>query len=467
MLTSIREELSKRGISLQNSVYKDVPNEILDYKIIVGDFIEEVIADKVEKDFNELHNYYGIQQEIYSQDKEYSKVVNYLREIKRLIKSRNLEPDEKINAHKKRRELSQKIKALTDKLEIEVEEKLGFSWKNKKVLCYKNTVSISWLEDLIKRLGMFEHSNLLNVDKYPLFISNLPPLEEALKFGKPIGIEGGPCLFGKDEVIFEITLKDGKIYHFDSCCGRRCFNENKIQITLEEFTQKFGSQIMNVELNNRKNGLTKQEYDSIYNLFLFASIFNAKCVLPLPDFSYFKYVESDLSGLTPELKEKSMNIFKKECFVIVDMVMELIKKIAKQFPSVEYCVLHYRNEKLLNLFYEKRKIYVENSPYIQKITNISGKKDSIIDYIMLVALPYYIYGTKTLIQVDGVDETDSGRKCNKIHKGDISVTQILYPEFLSPDNKNTFYHAPYEYKNYLNINSNENVICKSNVMDDY
>ncbi|MBO4338226.1 MAG: hypothetical protein J5842_09160 [Lachnospiraceae bacterium] len=451
MLTTLRKELEKAGIKLEDSIYSGAPDKILDYKLTIGDFVEAVAADRAVEDFDVLRGYFAIQQEVYAEDEEYFDAVNRLKQIKKQLKEKGLKPDELEQARLERKELSKNIGELTQKLEKRIEERLGFPWKEKKVLCYKNTVFLSWLDDFVKRLDVLHDLTLPDAYNYPMFISNIRCLEEAMGYGEQIGIVGGPCLFGIDEVIFSVKLDDGTVVRFDSCCGRRCLNENKTQATLEEFTQQFGQRIVEVELTNRKTGVTRQEYDSIYNLFSFAQVFNARCVIPLPDISYFKYAASDLKGLTPKLRDESMEAFKRECFAISDMYLRLIDDIAAKFPKVEYCVLHYRNEKLVELFYEKRRPYVENSSYLQKITNVSGKKDSIIDYITMLALPYYVYGTKTVVQLDSVDETDSGRKCNKIHKGDIRLCQLLYPEYLSPDMEHTIYNAPLEYKEYITV----------------
>ena len=451
MLTTIRQELNKAAIDLQSSIYCEAPEHILDYKLTIGDFVEPETADRAVEDFEVLRSYFAVQQEVYAEDEEYFEAVRNLKQIKAKLKEKGQDPEELEKARTQRKELSKKIGELTQMLEEKIEERLGFPWKDKKVLCYKNTVFISWLADLKERLEQLEDLSLPGADKYPLFISNIRSLEEAIGYGEQIGIVGGPCLFGIDEVIFSLTLDDGMTVRFDSCCGRRCLSENKTQATLEEFTCQYGARIVKVQLDNRKTGVTKQEYDSIYNLFSFARVFHARCVIPLPDISYFKYAASDLKGLPEQLKKKSMEAFRKECYVISDMYLRLIEKIAEQFPEVEYCVLHDRDEKLVKLFYEKRKPYVENSSYLQKITNISGKKDSVIDYITMLALPYYVYGTKTVIQLDSVDETDSGRKCNKIHKGDIRLCQILYPEYLSPDMEHTIYNAPLDFKEYITV----------------
>ncbi|MBE5870503.1 MAG: hypothetical protein E7294_04495 [Lachnospiraceae bacterium] len=448
MLTTVREELAKKGTDRQESIYLDTPESVMDYKLTVGDFVESVSAEKAVEDFNVLQEYYATQMEVYAQCEEYNRSKERLRAVKKQLKEKKVSEEQMLALRQERKEISKKINHLGEELEKQVEAQLGFAWKEKKVLCYKNTVFISWIEDLKKRLGQLEKLRLEHVKKHPLFISNLKALEEAVGYGEQIGMVGGPCLFGMDEVIIHIGMEDGREILFDSCCGRRCLNEDQTEETLEQFTARHREDIRSVRIENRKNGITRQEYDSIRYLFAFAEVFRARVVIPLPDISYFKYASSDLHGLKEELYTESMERFKEECFRISDLYLEYIETIASDHPSVEYCVLHARNERLVSLFYEKRNPYIENSGYIQKITNISGKKDSVIDYITMLALPYYVYGTKSIVQLDSVDETDSGRKCNKIHKGDIRLTQILYPEYLSRDGKHTIYNSAFEYKDY-------------------
>lgn len=159
-------------------------------------------------------------------------------------------------------------------------------------------------------------------------------------------------------------------------------------------------------------------------------------------------MESDLQELPAGIKESKLEEFRKEAYKITDLYLEVIGRMGKQHPNVEYTVLHERERGLCRKFCEKRKPYIEKSSYMQKITNADGKKESIIDYITMLALPWYFYGTKYVVQLDSVDETDSGRKCRKIHKGDMKLAQILYPEYLSGDGKNTIYHAAMEFKEY-------------------
>ena len=118
------------------------------------------------------------------------------------------------------------------------------------------------------------------------------------------------------------------------------------------------------------------------------------------------------------------------------------------YPEIEVAVVHARDEKLCRLYYEKRAGYLTPST-IRRLTDIPGKSDAIQDYITMPALPFYIWGITDILQMDSLDETDSYRKCAKIHKNTINLCAILYPERISKDGENTIFYAPLEYKEYL------------------
>ena len=67
------------------------------------------------------------------------------------------------------------------------------------------------------------------------------------------------------------------------------------------------------------------------------------------------------------------------------------------------------------------------------------------------ALPYYIYGAKTILQVDSMDEIDSYRKCKRAHRSAfLNFACLLFPEMLCDDGEHTLYCAQLEYKDYGN-----------------
>ena len=138
-----------------------------------------------------------------------------------------------------------------------------------------------------------------------------------------------------------------------------------------------------------------------------------------------------------------------EAFRITDLFLDVIEMLKKRYPDLEVLVLHERDRELCDLFYQRRAPYLSNTSYMEKLTSVGGKKDAVVDYITMLALPYYFFGTKNVIQLDSLDETDSGRKCQKIHGKDLVLDSILYPEILSRDGINTIYNTDIAHKDYL------------------
>ena len=459
MIISIREMLRRYHLEPAKSVYQDASDSILDFRLTIGDFVDVCGGEDACGQYWLLQRCIQYVTEREQSLKEFCETKERWEEIRTLFAeikmNRQLKADypaERIQELKReKKELSKRLRELSEEIDLEVVQAFGYDWKKKACFQYKNTVYISFFEDLKQLLPPIRDvQRIAGLQDVPLFVSNLGSLVKALEEEKEIGIVGGPCLFGIDEVLVHITRADGERVSFDCSCGRRCLRETKVEVDLEEYTKQYGGEIKDIVFENRKTGITRQEYDSLAYLFAFAQELSAKVVIPLPDLSYFKYADSDLGGLPEELKKQKLLEFAAECYKITDMYLDVIERFGQQYPQVEYTVVHHRDTVLCKRFYEKRAPYIENSSHMRKITNISGKKESVVDYITMLALPYYIYGIETIVQLDNVEETDSGRKCAKIHKGDIQLTQILYSEYLSSDKKNTIYNAPLEYKDYMN-----------------
>jgi hypothetical protein len=459
MVTSMEKLLEENGVSRESSIYRDVPGEILQYSITIGDYVETVSSQKAVEEFSILGAARQMEKTAFAKADEYQQICHGLNRISTRLKkppksvsdAPEMSPEERAQLRNCKQELMARKQEIVDGIHQQIIQKTGLDWREESVLQYKNTVFFSWLDDMKKQIPPLQQLALEDAEHIPFFISHFDNLTKALQKGEQVGIVGGPCLFGIDEVFIHLNMDDGQRVSFDCSCGRRCLRETKTEDTLEEYITKHHQHIAAIDLENRKEGVTRQEYDSIAYVFAFASALGAKVVIPLPDISYFKYMRCDLQGLEESRREQVMELFQQECYKISDLYLDLIRTVSRDYPEVEYRVLHARDRELCRLFYEKRSPYIQNSSYIQKITNVSGKKDAVVDYITMLALPYYVYGTRYVVQLDSVDETDSGRKCNKIHKQDMNLTQILYPEYLSRDGQNTIYNAPIEYKNYLEL----------------
>ena len=82
------------------------------------------------------------------------------------------------------------------------------------------------------------------------------------------------------------------------------------------------------------------------------------------------------------------------------------------------------------------------------MTRRAKSLESIKDYATMPALPFYLFDSKYILQVDSVDATDFYRKCKKQYKSAFKMGCILTPELLSKNDVDTVYNALVEFKNY-------------------
>lgn len=287
-----------------------------------------------------------------------------------------------------------------------------------------------------------------HIDEIPFFTSGFKNMGEALLKGRKIAIEGGPCLFGTNEVVAVVKLKGGLSFSFDYNTGKSYekFHEGE---TFPSFLEEKGDMVEDIDFISYKEGITSQEYDSILYLFEAAYVLDAVLVIPLPDMSYVKYLKAVLQTVDLGIRESVIDKFREVTYTITDMYIEFIRYLSSSYPKVEYYIVHERNQELLRKYYENRAPHIERNRVIRTITGIPCKLESIKDYISMPALPYYLFGIRDILEIDSLDETDSYRKCRKAHKQYINLSCILYPERLSSDNKNTIFNAERKYKEYV------------------
>lgn len=284
-------------------------------------------------------------------------------------------------------------------------------------------------------------------DQMPIFTRNMAALKAAVDTGRQLGISGGPCLFGVHEVLVNVMLWDGSLLTYDFSSGRHFMaNGDQRDLTLDML--EYGDRVKGISFINQKYGVTTQEYDSIHCLFEMARALGAKLAIPLPDMSYIKFFTNIMEPLPKKIAADAIAVFKTEAYKISDMYLEVIRLMALEYPEVEAVVVHGRDQALCRVFYEEREKYLTPT-LIRRLTAVRGKTDAVLDYITMPALPYYLWGIRDVIQMDSLDETDSYRKCCKIHKGCLNLYAMMYPERLSGDGENTIFYAPLAYKEYL------------------
>lgn len=315
---------------------------------------------------------------------------------------------------------------------------------------YKNAVEISNfknIEELIPALSGINYSGKYNL---PYFISGLEGFSEKVNSGERVAIEGGPCLFGTDEVIVSVERKGGRTDYFDYNTGKSySLRTNDRQYSdFGDFMLKHGSEVVKIDFEDRKKGLTPQEWMFIKFPFEAARVLDAPLVIPIPDMSYIKYLEAVLINTDRKIKEKALSDFQDLTHKICDQYISVIRKLKSLYKNVSCDIVHDRNIRLLNTYYEARAPFIECKKVQRILTGIPEKTESVKDYVSMPALPYYLYGIKNILEIDSMDETDSYRKCRKAHKNSLELACILLPEFLAGDKTHTIFDAPLGWKEY-------------------
>lgn len=334
------------------------------------------------------------------------------------------------------------------KAEVEREMVKLYGIRDRKILVYKNTVWLGSFEDLRHRIPSFERIRLKWFKKTPLLLRNIGTIQNAVAGDIPIGVVGGPCLFGLYEMEIIVRHKDGQVFSYDFSSGHHYDRAGQKTYEFADHVKDHAGDIQSIRFANRKKGVTEQEHDSLEILFDVGTALGAKVAAVIPDISYLKYLSTVIAPLDDAMKSQILEEFRKEVHKIADMYLKRIGEMKEKYPDVEVRVLHDRDKEACKTFYAGREKFFMNSGLIRRLTAKREKADVVFDYISMLALPYYFWKTPQVIQVDNLDETDSYRKCRKIHKGAFDLSAILYPEKLSANGEQTIFNAPLSFKRY-------------------
>ena len=329
-----------------------------------------------------------------------------------------------------------------------------FTWKamedGRKALVYKDAPVVTDFARLCQMLPLLETANYKLRDGMPYFSANLDRLAGEIREGRRVGVEGGPCLFGTDEVTVEVVLSDGHKEYFDYNTGKSYLEDQLSDgIDLSDYVAQNAEQITALHFEKKKPDLTPQEWAFIKYPFEIARALSACLVLTIPDMSYAKYLESILLILPERIRVAAMEEFRIVSHAISDMYLNVMGRMQHLYNSIPCEILHERDMDLCRRYYELRTPYIERNRVIRKLTRYPERVEPVKDYISMPALPYYLFGARCCIEINSMDETDSYRKCAFAHKSaDVDFGCILYPELLSMDKEHTIFEAPSAMKEY-------------------
>ena len=321
-----------------------------------------------------------------------------------------------------------------------------YKWDGNSLL-FKDCVHVMDFEQTTALFPPFAEIQYKSREKLPYFTDGLEVLTEAWKRGEKIGVMGGPCLFGVHEVGVTVQLKNGSQHVFDYATGKGYLN-NDISETdnLTDYLSQYGTEVECITFQNKKTGLTPQEYFNLRYPFEIAKAIDGALVIPIPDMSYRKYLVAVLEFVPEHIRLQTLKEFDLITLQIKAFYIEVIDKLQQQFQIKPFCCVHSENQEALKIWYEKRIPYIEQGKMRHHLTRLPGKLESIKDYISTPALPFYLFDSKFVLEVDSMTEADSYRKCRKAHKKAFCMASIMLPELLSGDNTNPFYDTTIKWK---------------------
>lgn len=323
------------------------------------------------------------------------------------------------------------------------------------VIRFKNCVDACSMDMLAEKIDIFKPLLSDNLAKRPLFASKTDTIKEIVETKEKKAVLGGPCLFGENEVSVKFVMKDGSESFYDYSTGKSYQKEYEYCATsndMADFVKENRDKVVSILFTDYKEKLTVDEYEAMRFVFAVAKEINAMAVIPLPDMSYCKFLDSILEMIESDIDK---NEVKENYYVISDKIADIYinaaKTISEEYPDVDFFIFNRRQYDMCEKFYENRSSFIEKNRVLKSITGSEAKREAVKDYISMPALPYHLFGIQNILEVDSLDEMESFRKCRKAHKGTINIGAIFYPEKLSADGKNTLFHTTKEYKEYINI----------------
>ena len=456
MKATINELLEQREVPKEDTIYFLMGDEVNLFPMTAGNFFQIEPADKWQGDCW-LELLFRKKMEEKEEDLIYRELLSMEKNIRDRIHGIK-EDDPKGYGHMAQlrclRFVKHSIEKALKELELnyrsEVEREMAKTYGvyDRKMLVYKNTVCLGSFEDLERQIPSLGKVKLKWIRKMPLLLRNIDAIRSAVTRNIPIGVVGGPCLFGLYEVEIVVRHKDGRCFSYDFSSGHRYDRVGQRNFEFADHVEQNSQKIESIHFNNRKKGVTSQEHDSFEVLLDVGSVLRAKVAVTIPDISYLKYLSAVIEPLDSAVKRQALEEFRVEAHKIADLYLNRIEELKRQYPDVEVRVLHDRDAEACEIFHTGREAFFKNSRLIHRLTAKRAKTDAVFDYISMLALPYYFWGTPQVIQIDNLDETDSYRKCRKVHKGAFSLSAILYSEKLSANGEQTIFNAPLEYKGY-------------------
>ncbi len=456
-MISIRKILDAHMLLPDETVYRD--DSMLDYPIPTAGNFSLAAEDLDRKSYNKILSF----QEKMNERIDRSRLSEIDREVTDLTRrtrgllreGEGLDSPEVIALDERKKSIREEKKRIEKRAGDEAfRDVFGKGGRREDIcsVCFKESMYAAGFYEFQSCHAAWTGPDYIPLQERPWFVSSLERVKELLSSGRRIGIEGGSCLFGTDEMRFILTLKNGEEHRFDFNTlqeirpGRDFFHGSTDE--LFEFMQMCGDQVASAEVDCPKEAITIDEFEAVHFLFLLSRGLEAKLIITIPDMSYDKTFITLFSGLDDKIYNPFHEQFLSECRRMTDLSINLIRRLAQESAVKDYDIFYSGNEELCRIFHEKRTPFLDR--YAKKfLTRRNGMMDALADYICMPAMPLYRYGIRDVIEVNRLEECPSIEKCRRIHRSALNLCDILYTQKPGLNGKTAGFYADMNHKEYI------------------
>lgn len=146
---------------------------------------------------------------------------------------------------------------------------------------------------------------------------------------KDIGMEGGSCLIGTDELLFRIVTDEVHLFDFNTMqevTGKEDIDiSSETDTALYDFVECNFDKIQSIEILCDKTEITTDEYQQMNYMFQIAQYYDARMVVSIPDMSYEKTFCQTFTKLPKEIYDSLYQEFMQHVYRIADRNLEWIE----------------------------------------------------------------------------------------------------------------------------------------------
>jgi len=359
-------------------------------------------------------------------------------------------------------------KSLIEKIEIGKEDTRRIMFRKYKVSIPQNLKclkirafgvcnTLGNVRSILPRLGSFSD---IAAD-IPVFTYDLSGFTKRME-RQISAIEGGPCIIGVDELYLILQFKNGRRVNYDFITGceegpQNEYNPNAYQ--LAEIVSKAYSEIVEIDILKKQHGVTFQHLVEVHRLMSVAKALDLPVVIGIPDHAYKSQWRSVLSPL-----KGRFDIAERIEATIDDITNEfvlLINDVASELGLRNFEVLHSKNEPVMRCFLQAKNGMSERP---RRLTRSQNKRDAVLDYICMPALPHYVWGATNILEINNVAEFESLKGTAECFPR-VSLSALMFPFVPNLSGSDSMYHSKNDEKLFIRSSFGEAVTkCQDKII---